>query len=72
VSYAVNMYEPSNVNKFQECHVNSHVTSVGNASQLQEVEVPSIYKQSTHGGGKLSPTHWPPLPPEYIPGSHFC
>jgi len=67
------MYERSNVNKFQECHVNSHVTSVGKVSQLQEVEVPSIYKQSAHGGGKVfSPTHWPSLLPEDIPGSHFC
>jgi hypothetical protein len=26
-----------------------------------------------HEGGKVvSPMHWPPLPPENIPGPHFC
>jgi hypothetical protein len=25
-----------------------------------------------HEGGKASPTHWPPLPPGNIPGTHFC
>jgi hypothetical protein len=32
-----------------------------------------ILRQSTHEGGKVvSPTHWPPLPPGNIPGTHFC
>jgi hypothetical protein len=32
-----------------------------------------ISRQSTHEGGKVvSPTHWPPLPPGNIPGTHFC
>jgi hypothetical protein len=67
------MDECSNVNKFQDCHITSHVTSIGKASQLQEVEVSSIYKESAHGGGKVfSPTHRPSLPPEDIPVSHFC
>jgi hypothetical protein len=64
------MDECSNVNTFQDCHVMLHVTSVGKASQLQEFEVPSIYKQSAHGGGKVfSPTHRPPLPHEDFPRS---
>jgi hypothetical protein len=32
-----------------------------------------ISRQSAHEGGKIvSPTHRPPLPPGYIPGTHFC
>ena len=32
-----------------------------------------ISRQSAHEGGKVvSPTHRPPLPPGYIPGTHFC
>jgi hypothetical protein len=32
-----------------------------------------ISKHSAHGGDKVvSRTHWPPLPPGYIPGTHFC
>ena len=31
-----------------------------------------ISRQSAHEGGKIvSPTHWPPLPPGNIPGTHF-
>ena len=67
------MDECSNLNKFQDCHVTLSVTSVGKASQLQEFEVTSIYKQSAYGGGKVvSPTHRPPLPHEDIKGSNFC
>jgi len=31
-----------------------------------------ISRQSAHEGGKVSPTHRPPLPPGNIPGTHFC
>jgi hypothetical protein len=32
-----------------------------------------ISRQSAHEGGKVvSPTHWLPLPPLNIPGTHFC
>ena len=32
-----------------------------------------ISRQWAHEGGKVvSPTHRPPLPPENIPGTHFC
>ena len=32
-----------------------------------------ISRQLVHEGGKVvSHTHWSPLPPETIPGSHFC
>ena len=32
-----------------------------------------VSRQSAHEGGKVvSPTHPPPLPPGYIPGTHFC
>jgi len=40
--------------------------------ELPEVEAPKIPRQSTHEGGKVvSLTHWPPLPPEDIRGTHF-
>jgi hypothetical protein len=41
----------------------------------QALRVPGsqILRQSAHECGKVvSPTHRPPLPPENIPGSHFC
>jgi hypothetical protein len=44
----------------------------------QSLRVPGVWgsqilKQSAHEGGKVvSPTHWPPLPLENIPGNHFC
>jgi hypothetical protein len=39
---------------------------------LQEVETPRISRQSVHEGGKVvSRTHWVPLPPGDIPGTHF-
>jgi hypothetical protein len=42
-------------------------------SGLQEVEAPRISKQSAREPGKVvSRTHWPPLPPGDIPGTHFC
>ena len=32
-----------------------------------------ISRQSAHEGGKVvNPTHWPPLPPGNIAGTHFC
>jgi hypothetical protein len=31
-----------------------------------------ISKHSAHEGGKVSPTHRPPLPPGNIPSTHFC
>ena len=40
---------------------------------LQEVETPRISRQSVLEGSKVvSPTHRPPLRPEYIPRDHFC
>jgi len=39
---------------------------------LQEVEAPKISRQSAHKGGKaVSHTHWLPLPPGDLPGTHF-
>jgi hypothetical protein len=41
--------------------------------RFQEVEAPRISTQSALEGGKVvSPTHRPSLPPEKIPGTHFC
>jgi len=32
-----------------------------------------ISRQSAHVGAKVvSHTHWPPLPPGNVPGTHFC
>jgi hypothetical protein len=30
-----------------------------------------ISRQKAHEDGKVSPTHWPPLPPENITGIHI-
>ena len=48
-------------------------TGLDRSLGLQEVEAPSIPRQSAHEGGNVvSPTHRPPLPPGDIPGTHFC
>jgi hypothetical protein len=40
---------------------------------LEEVEAPRICRQLVHEGGKVVRlTHWPPLPPSVLPGTHFC
>jgi hypothetical protein len=52
--------------------------SKGKAMPLQTWTDPEgsrrqISRHSAHEGGKfVSPTHRPPLPPENIPGTHFC
>ena len=30
------------------------------------------YMTTAQDGGKVGPTHRPPLPPGYAPGIHFC
>jgi hypothetical protein len=40
---------------------------------FQEAEAPRISRQSANECDKVvSPTHWPSLSPENIPGTHFC
>jgi hypothetical protein len=50
----------------------SPITGLDRPLGFQEFEDPVIYRQSTYEDGKVgSPTHWPPLPIENIPGTHF-
>jgi hypothetical protein len=39
---------------------------------FQEVEAPRFSVQSAYEGGKVSPTHRPPLPPGNIAGTRLC
>ena len=49
------------------------VTGLDRPRGFQEDEAPRISRQSAHEGVKVvSPTHRPHLPPENIPGTHFC
>jgi hypothetical protein len=46
------------------------VTGLDRTLGPQEFEGPRIYRQPAYEGGKfVSPTHWPPLPSEDIPGT---
>jgi hypothetical protein len=61
--------------------LSSKVRGKGKATQLQAWTGPEgsrrlrliDFKTMAHEGSKVvSPTHWPPLPPRNIPGTHFC
>jgi hypothetical protein len=39
---------------------------------FQEAEFPRFQESAREGGKDVSPRHRPPLPPENIPGTHFC
>ena len=38
----------------------------------RSLRLPDFKRQSAQEGGKVSPTHRPPLPPGNIPGTHLC
>jgi hypothetical protein len=45
----------------------------GQALRFPGVSGSKISRQSVHESDKVvSPTHWPPLPPGNIPGTHLC
>jgi hypothetical protein len=38
----------------------------------RRLRLPDFKTIGIEGGKVVSPTHWPPLPPGSIPGTHFC
>ena len=50
--------------------VGTDVEGITDVDGLQETETSRISRQSPHEGGKISPTHWPSLPPKEI--CNFC
>jgi hypothetical protein len=38
----------------------------------RKLRFPDIMTTAQGGGKVVSLTHWPPLPPGYSPGTHFC
>jgi len=38
----------------------------------RKLRFPDCVTTAQDGGKVVSPTHRPPLPPENVPGSHFC
>ena len=38
----------------------------------RKLRFPDFVTTAQDGGKVVSPTHWPPLPPENAPGTHLC
>jgi hypothetical protein len=38
----------------------------------RKLRLPDYMKMAQDGGKVVSLTHRPPLPPGYVPGTHFC
>jgi len=38
----------------------------------RKLGLPDYMTTAQDGGKVVSLTHWPPLPPRHIPGTHFC
>jgi hypothetical protein len=52
--------------------VNQSMSRLGQALTVPGSWCSQISRQSAYEVGKVISTHWPPLPPGNIPGTHFC